>query len=143
MRKPRRLDDVNLVGVSMRDFHGSHTLSDFRNSFPGLLIALYDRLGRDKVKQMPREILWALTWREMGYCLDAPDIIPAGSMQQASVDVEETETFPMLTYCEREYPRHGGAEGFQSQTAEGSIPSVGSVESSQLDEAQRKAQATG
>lgn len=90
--RPAKLDDVELrVWGAHREWHNGHSMCEQR--FGQEFLIRYLEVGT-----ITRPLVHHLR-EEIGYCLDAPELIPAGSCAGEEFDGQQ---FPMLTMILRE-----------------------------------------
>jgi hypothetical protein len=63
---------------------------------PILLCETYKKHGMNK----PPRVLIDLAWKDAGYCLDAPDLLPAGGCRSENLDDDMVDV-PMQITVER------------------------------------------
>lgn len=65
---------------------------------PRLMMNMYDRIGS---KDPAAKRLVRLAWDDAGYCLDAPEELPAGSTERYEVGLEPDAWVPSATQIDR------------------------------------------
>lgn len=95
----RVLDDIGITFLKPlreRWYHRGHSIVGGR--FSGELVFRYFSIMPTKQYSDLRHYLW----REIDYCLDAPELIPAGSMIDDALGPKTTDHFPRPSWIERD-----------------------------------------